>query len=169
MKNKKMHLLLLIITCISTIACGPKHDKKSIEKEKTDTIKTQRPNKNIAHSEEMLTSSSGDSFEKQIYLKIDKVFSGPSYINNNNQQVFYRLLEIPEEENLSIYLENINIGEEGGNYKLLERKRLTDDNSVLPKFGLSRVDSLTFIDSVTIVGYFNEERMKIDLKKGKRF
>jgi hypothetical protein len=102
-------------------------------------------------------------FEKNNYLSIDKIYSGHTYINSNGNSAFYRILEIPEEENIALYVENISVGEEGGNYQLIKRVRLTDDNSVLPKFGLSTVDSLKFIDSVKIEGYFNDKKRVINL------
>jgi hypothetical protein len=107
-------------------------------------------------------------FENNIYLKIDEICTGKVYTNKDNKDVFYSVLVIPEEENLTLIAENISIGEEGGNYQLIKRIRLTDDNSVLPEFGLRSVDSLKFVDSVKIEGYFNEKKriINIDTLKG---
>jgi len=69
-----------------------------------------------------------------------------------------------------IIAENIEVlGEEGGNFKLIKLSRLTDDDSVLPKFGISSVDSLKFIDSVNIEGYFNNTKKRINLDKLKPY
>lgn len=107
-------------------------------------------------------------FEKKAYFKISAIYLGNVYTNKQNKEVFYRVLEIPEEENILLIAENITIGEEGGSYKLIKRIRLTDDNSVFPKFGLNKIDSLKFIDSVTIKGYFNGEKriINVDSIKG---
>ncbi|MFA6248746.1 MAG: hypothetical protein WC615_17520 [Mucilaginibacter sp.] len=103
------------------------------------------------------------SFEQQVYFRIDKISSGPVYEDKNHADVFYRILEIPEEENISLYAEKISIGEEGGNYQLVKRIRLTDENSILPKFGLTKMDSLKFADSVTVSGYFNDKKLIVNL------
>lgn len=108
------------------------------------------------------------AFEKTIYLKIDQIYTGKIY-NNYKSPMFFRVLVIPEEENIMLIAEKISIGEEGGNYKLVIRIRLTDDNSTLPKFGLNNIDSLRFIDSVTIQGYFNNKKMIINLEKLKNY
>lgn len=105
------------------------------------------------------------SFEQKVYFKIDKISPGPVYEDKNRADVFYRILEIPEEENISLYAEKISVGDEGGNHRLVKRIRLTDENSVLPKFGLTKVDSLKFTDSVTVSGYFNDKKQSINLSK----
>ncbi len=122
-----------------------------------DTPKTTSP-KNQALSDDKELK-----FESKIYLKTDAIYSGKVYTNKDNKDVFYRVLEIPDEENITLIAENISIGEEGGNYQLIKRVRLTDDNSVLQKFGLNKVDSLKFIDSVRIQGYFNHKKMIINI------
>jgi len=84
--------------------------------------------------------------------------------------VFYRVLVIPEEENIMLIAENISVGdEEGGNLKLVKLARITDDDSALPKFGLSSVDSLKFIDTTKIDGYFNGKKLTINLDKLKSY
>jgi hypothetical protein len=52
---------------------------------------------------------------------------------------------------------------------LRKLSRLTDNNSVLPEFGLNSVDSIRFIDSITIEGYFNGNKKKINLDKLKPY
>jgi hypothetical protein len=104
-------------------------------------------------------------FEKKIYLNIDEIKSGKVFTNSNKQDVFYRVLVIPQEENMMLIAENIKPGEEDGNYKLVKMLRITDDGSALPKLGLGTVDSLKFIDSVNIEGYFNHKKQIINLDK----
>jgi hypothetical protein len=122
-----------------------------------DTPKTTSP-KNQAQSDDKELQ-----FENKIYLKTDAIYSGKVYTNKDNKDVFYRVLEIPEEENITLIAENISIGEEGGNYQLIKRILLTGDNSVLQKFGLNKVDSIKFIDNVRIQGYFNDKKMIINI------
>lgn len=90
--------------------------------------------------------------------------TGKLYMNKNKQEVFYRLLVIPEEENILLVAENIQPGEEGGGYKLLKTVRLTNDRLTLPNSNLYKVDSLKFIDSVTVQGYFNGKKNSINLE-----
>ena len=97
-----------------------------------------------------------------MYLKIDKIYSGSVYTNKAGHDVFYRILEIPEEENTLLIAENISIGDEGGNYQLIKRVNL---NEVLTRHGSLTVDSLKFIDSVNIQGYFNDKKMIVNLDK----
>jgi hypothetical protein len=127
-----------------------------------DTPKTTVP-KNEAQSDDRELQ-----FENKIYLKADAIYSGKVYTNKDSEGVFYRVLEIPDEENITLIAENISIGEEGGNYQLIKRIRLTDDNSVLEKFGLNKVDSIKFIDSVRIQGYFNGKKMIINIDSLKK-
>jgi vacuolar-type H+-ATPase catalytic subunit A/Vma1 len=99
-------------------------------------------------------------FEKKIYLKIDKIYTGKVYTNKKGIDVFYRILFISEEENTMIQVENISIGEEGGNYKLLKRFKLTNkDNGI---------DSLKFIDTVNVEAYSNNKKMLINLDKASK-
>jgi len=117
-----------------------------------------------------LKVDSNTEFERRIYFEIDQIYSGKVYSTKNNQSAFYRVLIVPEEENIMIIAENIEVlGEEGGNFKLIKLSRLTDDDSVLPKFGISSVDSLKFIDSVNIEGYFNNTKKRINLDKLKPY
>ena len=109
-----------------------------------------------------------DSEEHKIYLKANAIYSGSVYTNKDNKDVFYRVVEIPEEEYITLIAENISIGEEGGNYQLIKRIRLTDDNAVLPKYGLNNIDSIKFIDSVRVEGYFNGKKMVINLDSIKK-
>jgi hypothetical protein len=143
------NIIITIGVCTLLISCKPANKTPAL----SDTVAKQV----IAQTD------TAKGFEQQVYLKIDKISSGPVYEDNNEANVFYRILEIPEEENISLYAEKISIGEEGGNYKLVKRIRLTDENSVLPKFSLTKVDSLKFTDSVTVSGYFNEKKQSIKL------
>jgi hypothetical protein len=114
-----------------------------------------------------IANNAADSLPKlqrNIYLKIDEMHTGKLYMNKNKQEVFYRLLVIPEEENILLVAENIQPGEEGGGYKLLKTVRLTNDRLTLPNSNLYKVDSLKFIDSVTVQGYFNGKKNSINLE-----
>lgn len=114
-----------------------------------------------------IANNSADSLptlQREIYLKIDEIHAGKLYINKNKQDVFYRLLVIPEEENILLVAENIQPGEEGGGYKLLKTIQLTNNGLTLPNSNLYKVDSLKFIDSVTVQGYFNGKKNSINLE-----
>lgn len=109
-------------------------------------------------------------FEQRVYLKISELHTGKEYTNKLGQTVFYRVLVVPEEENIMLLAENIQVnGEEGGDLQLAKIVRITDDNSALPKFGLVSADSLQFIDSVNIQGYFNHQKKIINLDKLKPY
>jgi hypothetical protein len=121
--------------------------------------------KNI-HSEIANTSLDNlPELERNIYLKIEEIHTGKLYISKNKKEVFYRLLVIPEEENIMLVAENIQIGEEGGGYKLLKTIRLTNIGLTPPKSNLYKVDSLKFTDSVTVQGYFNDKKKSINLER----
>ena len=99
-----------------------------------------------------------DEFEKKNYLQIHQIYNGPVF----NNKEYYRILEIPVEENVTLVTEKISVGEEGSNHKLIKRAMLTAENSVLPQF-ISKVDSIKFIDSVRIQLIWNKKRIKINL------
>ncbi|MDB5147200.1 MAG: hypothetical protein JWQ57_1220 [Mucilaginibacter sp.] len=143
-----MKSIILLFTCILFAGC--KHGRNQ--------------SRDI-HSEIANTSlDSLPELEKNIYLKIDEIHVGKLYINKNKKEVFYRLLVIPEEENIMLVAENIQIGDEGGSYKLLKTVRLTNNGLTHPKSNLYKVDSLKFIDSVTIQGYFNGIKKSVNFE-----
>ena len=142
----------IILFCLIFYGCSSNGNKIP-----SDSLKTEAK-QSVANKTDDFTG-----FEKEAYLKIDEIKSGKVYNEGNNTDVFYRVLVIQEEENLMLIAENISIGEEGGRYHLVKRRRLTDDHSVFPKFGLQKIDSLSFVDSVTIQGYFNGKKMEINL------
>jgi hypothetical protein len=144
---------ILAITYLSIYACkSPQKKAVALDNPRTVSSKSQVQSDN----QEL-------QFERKIYLRADAIYSGKVYTNKNKKDVFYRILEIPEEENIMLIAENISIDEEGGDYQLIKRIRLTDDNSVLSKFGLNKLDSVKFIDSVRVEGYFNGKKMIIML------
>ncbi|MEN0054320.1 MAG: hypothetical protein AAGC65_11655 [Mucilaginibacter sp.] len=143
---------IIILLCSFFYGCSSSGNNKS-----SDSLKT-IPQQSVVNNPSDLTE-----FEKGVYLKIDEIKSGKIYSNDNKLDVFYRVLTIPEEENIMLIAENISISEEGGGYHLVRRVQLTNDNSVFAKFGLQKIDSLNFVDSVTIRGYFNGKKMNINL------
>jgi hypothetical protein len=160
--------LFLSVTVLSAIlfSCDSSDKKNLSDSSKTSNDRRGSIKHNNYSGQDKIDSAL--SFEKKIYFKIVSIYCGPTYTNRSKETVFYRVLEIAEEENITLFAENISVGEEGGNYGLIDRIRLTDDKSSLPRFGLNKVDSLKFIDSVTIVGYFNKQKMKINLSLKKR-
>jgi hypothetical protein len=164
--------LTALLICLLFNCCDSNTNKKTSDNSKTDTVPksvlSSSPNLNNKSDQGKIITDSNLEFEKGIYLKIDKIYSGKTFTNKEGKDVFYRILEIPEEENITLFAENISMGEEGGKYQLIKRTRLTDDNSVLPKFGLNSLDSVRFTDSITIEGYFNKEKIKINLSSLKK-
>jgi hypothetical protein len=106
-----------------------------------------------------------DTFEKAIYLKVDKILSGKLYTNADGKDCFYRVLQIPEEENIMLVAEHISIGEEDGNYKLLKRVHLTGPNTPLANYFFNSGDSLNFVDSVTVAAHVTNKVVAINLDK----
>ncbi|MBB3056447.1 hypothetical protein [Mucilaginibacter gotjawali] len=169
MNFKPLLVTNTLLICMLFNCCNSSTSKKTTDELKKDTV-SMSPFSKISNSNSKDRSNSGEAladsnleFENDIYLKIDKIYSGKIYTNTKGEDVFYRILEIPEEEYISLFIENIAIGEEGGKYQLVKRFRLTDDHSVLPKFGLISVDSIRFADSITIEGYFNKKKEIINL------
>lgn len=121
--------------------------------------------------EKVKTSSGNEkdtSFVGRNYLKFSRVFSGSVFEDDETgKNVFYRIAEIEEEEHLLVYIEKISIGEEGGNYQLVDRYRLKENELGLPDFSLNSLDSLAFIDTVTVSGYFNDIKYRVNLDNRK--
>lgn len=148
--------VFLVLFCLILFSCGEVKSSKenSIIEGDSLVLKTNSTNR----------LDTNRLFELSNYLKIDKIHTGPVYWNNkNSQNLFYRIIEIYEEEHLLLFVENITIGEEGGNYNLIKRYRLDEKKLSMKRFSLSSIDSLNFEDSVTIIGLFNNTRYKINL------
>ena len=174
MLSKNIFFIILILGCFLFYCCNSRTDRGVTDSSKNDSVLKLTQNKNlnlgIKTDPRQLKVDSNTEFERRIYFEIDQIYSGKVYSTKNNQSAFYRVLIVPEEENVMIIAENIGVlGEEGGNFKLIKLSRLTDDDSVLPKFGISSVDSLKFIDSVNIEGYFNNTKKRINLDKLKPY
>ncbi|MEO6524306.1 MAG: hypothetical protein ABIN91_21655 [Mucilaginibacter sp.] len=133
-----MKKLNLILVCILLCRCGSHETPTRVS---ANHIKSY--------------SDSIAEFQRNIYLKIDKVHSGNVYTTKAKTDAFYRVLEVPEEESAMLIVENIAIGSEGGNYKLLKLARL---DSAYPQ-----LDSLKFADSINIRGYLNGKTVLINL------
>lgn len=157
--------LLFFLFCLLMLSCTSNNNKSNLGTSQKDTTKKMHENTTIKN-EVSNKIDSNFKFEINSYLKIDNIYSGPVYADEKNgKDVFYRIIEIPEEENLTLYVEKISIGEEGGNYQLLNRYRLPEEKlSALPH-GLYKVDSLNFIDSISISGYFNKKKCELNLIK----
>jgi hypothetical protein len=159
----------LLFFCLATI-CGCRSNKQNSTTSASDSTKSG----NILHNNVLsvpavahqIVIDNITNFQQSIYLKIDQVFTGPVYTEQNDD-VFYRILMVPEEENIMLIAEKISIGKESGSYKLISSWRITDDHSALPKFGLNSLDSVKFIDSVKIEGLFNGKRKMINLNESK--
>ena len=167
-----MRSLILLFIVASLLGCSSHSSKNVIDTTKTVATATSTSKQADPQPKEDHPKSFADSvaeFERRIYLEIGQVYTGKTYIDKNNRNVFNRVLVVPEEENIMLIAENISFGDEGGNFKLVKLSRITDDGSVLPRFGLSSVDSLKFIDSVDIQGFFNHKKMIITLNKLKPY
>jgi len=123
-------------------------------------------NAKSGENKSILNSSIQDtSFEIQNYLRLSQIYSGRVFVDGNSQnEVFYRIIEIPSEEHVSLYVEKISIGQEGGNFELRKRYRI-DEKKLSLKDGFFRLDSLIFNDSTIVSGYFNNSKFKMDLEK----
>lgn len=103
------------------------------------------------------------SFEMSNYLKLDRIYSGPVFIDRSDKEAFYRVVEIPVEERLLFFVEKVSIGEEGGNFQLMKRYRVDLGPSVGDD--IIEVDSLVYMDSVLVSAYFNKSKYKLDLER----
>jgi hypothetical protein len=173
MKTNFLNVAFILIVSQVFYCCTSGVSKTETGSSKKDTIKhtlSEKPNLNNKTYHELTKTDSITEYEKKIYFHIDQVYTGKVYSFNSDSSAFYRILIIPQEENIMILAENIAvIDNEGSNLKLRKLSRLTDDGSILPKFGLSSVDSIKFIDSVTIEGYFNDKKKVINLDKLKKY
>jgi hypothetical protein len=103
-----------------------------------------------------------ESFEMSNYLRIYKLISGPIFQGSSGDS-FFRIVEIPSEEHLIVYIEKIEMKGESSGYSLLDRYKLEELSLGLRNPAIFAVDSLKFTDSVAVVGYFNRTKLIIDL------
>jgi hypothetical protein len=168
-RNLKTIALIMMAICSCTskstnLKGAPNLQTHAVDSNKNK--KAQRVDNLIIYKD---ISNKEQNFINKIYFKIDEVHTGNVYLKNGKIYVFNRILVVPEEENIMLISECISIGDEGGDYKLIKLSRLTDDGSALPKFGLNKVDSLKFIDSVNIQGLFNNQKKVINLERLKQY
>ncbi len=119
--------------------------------------------KKALSTQQFKKEDSSFNFVSSNYLKLSNICLGPVHNDKDRDNILYRIIEIPNEESLQLYAEQISIGEEGGNYKLLNRYQIGNEILQLSNSNLYSVDSLAFIDSTIISGYFNNKKMSIDL------
>jgi hypothetical protein len=100
---------IIAIICLCIYACKSPQKKAA----PLDSPTTVSPKSQVQSDDQEL------QFERKIYLKAEAIYSGKVYTNKDKKDVFYRILEIPEEENIMLIGENISIGEESGNYQLI--------------------------------------------------
>jgi hypothetical protein len=122
-KFKLCSVLILFIL----ISCNFKHETINQRK---DSSKSSI--ENYANAQQQQNDSSFN-FISYNYLKLTNIYLGSIFNDNKGNNIFFRIIEIPDEENLILYAEKISIGEEGGNYKLLNRYQI--GNEILHSMG----------------------------------
>ena len=129
----------------------------------TQPIKSNKP-RFVNSSKKIIKKAPGKvPLDDRLYLMIDKIYTGAVYNDGANNDVFYRVLEIPDEENTMLIAEKISIGQESGNYHLLKRVQLTASGGALLQYGY--LDTLAFADNTTIQGVFSGQSFKINMSK----
>jgi len=146
---------IIFVSILFLTACSNK--QKVSEKNLTDSL-----------SNEKSELKKEKSFEEEMYLQLWKVSCGDVFIDSQTgRDTFYRIVEIPSEEHLMVYSEKISFEGEGSHHKLEERYLVENIYSGNSNMSIHSLDSLVFIDSVTISCYVNREKHKVDLAKKK--
>jgi|GEM_PF-2278933 len=151
-KDKVKALTLLLVTVVLG-ACSNNGDTKKYNELATKSLK------------ETKTNTESD-YESKNYKWLSKVYDGPVFECGHNS-CYFRIIGLENEEKIILHAEKIDIGEEGGSRDIkyhyqIDANILNEDN-----FVLNTLDSLKFIDSVTITGYFSKEKYKINLDERK--
>src|SRR5258708_39130905 len=123
-----MKYLILLFIGTFLFSCNSYSSKNVVDS--TKTVATTKSTSTSAdfqpkndHPKSLADSLS--EFERRIYLEIDQVYTGKTYIDKNNRNVFNRVLVVSGEENIMLIAENISFGDEGGNFKLVKLSRIT--------------------------------------------
>ena len=151
--RKLIFVLLIFISCNQE---NTSNSNRMDKKNKTDSA-------SILNKDTVESSKLCDDFLVKNYLKINRIFCGDVYTDKNIlKDVFFRVLEITEEEHTELYVEKISIGEEGGRFELLKRIKITEQELGIRNNPLY-IDSLKFIDSVHVMITCNKENYRVKL------
>lgn len=112
----------------------------------------------------MTASDSIAQFGQKLYMNIAEMHSGEAFTDKNGENVYYRILVIPQEENTMLMAEKIAIGDAEGDKNQFKKLSKITDGIALPEYGYYAPKSVEFIDTVTIKLIFDTKKKVIDLR-----
>lgn len=139
--------MIILFFLTSFVGCTHSNKENPTNSEKSDSV--------------VKKANESESFESVNYLKISKITSGLQFKDKNSYS-FFRIIEIQKEGGLTAFVEKIGV-ENDVNFLLLDRYSIEEIKLNLHDSYLWKLDSLTFIDTVNVSGYFNRTKLTIDL------
>lgn len=149
---KKIELLAIIILAILLVRCNANRTDKSL-------VNNDSPNDTIK------VIPKKTEFNPSFYLRIYEVQLGTAWYDDTaGIDKIFRLVLYNNEEHISIVVETIGIGEEGGGLTLLKQTRITEKVLNIPDYSLNKVDFKEWINNKEIKMNINDSCRIINLE-----
>ncbi|MCE5320972.1 MAG: hypothetical protein PHV09_04985 [Bacteroidales bacterium] len=146
MKNI-LTIKILFVFILTLASCGTKRSNTNFSAvQKIDSVKIISVNKELNPS---------------FYLKIFGIYPSPTwYDGSTKSDKIFRLILYNNEEHISIVIETISIGEEGGSLSLVKQTNLTEEMLNLPKYSINKVEFKKWINcKKAMVSINNDSRI----------
>jgi len=123
----------LFVFILTLASCGTKRSNTNFSAvQKIDSVKVVSVNKELNPS---------------FYLKIFGIYPSPTwYDESTKSDKIFRIIFYNNEEHISIVIETISIGEEGGSLSLEKQTNLTEEMLNLPKYSINKVEFKKWIN-----------------------
>jgi hypothetical protein len=123
-------------------------------------------NKETKVASDTLKKAENNSFNPPFYLRIIGVYTGNTWYDNNiDQDKVFRIVKYINETHITIIIETIEIGSEGGSLTLLKQEKLTEEKLGMPSYTINNVDLIDWINSKEAKLKINDKCFIVDLEK----
>lgn len=154
-----MKNFIMMFSCVAIIqGCNSNKQSEIVHNDTptqatVDTLLTLTPSDSIAQ------------FGKKLYMNIAEIHSGEAYTDKDGENVYFRILVIPQEENTMLMAEKIAIGSAEGETTNFKKLSKITNGDQLPEYGYYTPRSLKFVDSVSVKLLFDGKQKIINLQE----
>ena len=122
-------------------------------------------NQNELAVEESKSVKGNDNFNPPFYLRITAIFTGSTlYDESLGCDKVFRLVLYNNEEHVTIVVETIGIGDEGGALRLLKQDKLLEKNLNMPDYSINKVEFVNWLNAKEIELKINDKHIVVDLE-----